>query len=198
MNWELITLPIMGALLGWGTNVVAIKMLFWPREPINIFGWEFMGVLPKRKLDIARSIGEVLNDEILPTSELMEAINTPETRQRIASLITEHLASKVERYLPRFILEHTQDKIRYHLTELVAGEIDQLFTQLGKGLSRELQENNFLGNLVEEKIKSFDLVQLEGLVLKVAKDELRYVELFGGVIGLIIGIFQALFLALLQ
>lgn len=188
----------MGALLGWGTNVVAIKMLFWPREPINIFGWEFMGVLPKRKLDIARSIGEVLNDEILPTSELMEAINTPETRQRIASLITEHLASKVERYLPRFILEHTQDKIRYHLTELVAGEIDQLFTQLGKGLSRELQENNFLGNLVEEKIKSFDLVQLEGLVLKVAKDELRYVELFGGVIGLIIGIFQALFLALLQ
>ncbi|NMB02596.1 MAG: DUF445 family protein [Firmicutes bacterium] len=198
MNWELISLPVMGALIGWGTNVIAIKMLFWPRKPIKIFGWEFLGVLPRRKLDIAKSIGEVLNDDLLPADELIAAINTPENRQRISSLITEHLATKLQRYLPRFILEHTEQKIRYHLEELVANELEHLFSQLGMNLSAELKENNFLGNLVEEKIKSFDLVHLESLVLKVAKNELRYVELFGGVIGFVIGIFQILLLALFQ
>jgi len=198
MNWELISLPVMGALIGWGTNVIAIKMLFWPRKPIKIFGWEFLGVLPRRKLDIAKSIGEVLNDDLLPADELIAAINTPENRQRISSLITEHLATKLQRYLPRFILEHTEQKIRYHLEELVANELEHLFDQLGMNLSAELKENNFLGNLVEEKIKSFDLVHLESLVLKVAKNELRYVELFGGVIGFVIGIFQILLLALFQ
>jgi len=53
-----------------------------------------------------------------------------------------------------------------------------------------------LANLVEEKINSFDLFQLEELVLKVAKDELRYIEVFGALIGLIIGIIQVAFLTL--
>lgn len=83
MNWELISLPIMAALIGWGTNVIAIKMLFWPRRPIKILGWEFLGVLPKRQAEIARSIGgEVLDEDLLPTGELIEAVNTPETRQK--------------------------------------------------------------------------------------------------------------------
>lgn len=79
MNWELISLPIVAAVIGWGTNVIAIRMLFWPREPIRFFGFELLGVLPKRKQDIARSIGEVLNDDLLPTEELIAAVNSEET-----------------------------------------------------------------------------------------------------------------------
>src|SRR5690554_7739558 len=107
MNWEFVFLPIVAALIGWGTNVIAIRMLFWPREPIRIFGWEFLGVLPKRKGDIAKSIGEVINDELLPTDELIAEVNTPETRDKVAAIISENLASKINRFIPRFILEHT-------------------------------------------------------------------------------------------
>jgi len=71
MSWDLISLPVVAALIGWGTNVIAIRMLFWPRKPINILGWQFLGVLPKRKMELARSIAEVLNDEILPLEELL-------------------------------------------------------------------------------------------------------------------------------
>ena len=35
MNWELISLPIVAAVIGWGTNVIAIRMLFWPRSPFD-------------------------------------------------------------------------------------------------------------------------------------------------------------------
>lgn len=198
MNWELISLPIMAALLGWGTNIIAIKMLFWPREPVKIFWWKFQGVLPKRKADIAQSIAEIINDELLPTDELIASVNTAETRQKVSNLITDQLAAKIHRYLPRFILDHTQDKIRSHLEELVNTEIEQLFAQMGATFSAELQEQKFLGNLVEAKINSFDLIHLENLVLQIAKNELRYVELIGGVIGFIIGLAQVLFLSLFK
>lgn len=196
MTWNLISLPIVAALIGWGTNVIAIKMLFWPREPIRIFGFEFLGVLPKRRLDIARSIADVLNDEILPLDELLDAVNTPETRQRVAQLITEGLVTKVGRFLPSFIMDYAGNRLHHHVEELVAGELESLFPQLASQLSQELKSSKFLGSFVEDKIKSLDLVQLEELVLRVAKNELRHIELFGAVLGLVIGLIQVLLLVI--
>ncbi len=196
MNWELISLPIVAAVIGWGTNVIAIRMLFWPREPIRLFGFELLGVLPKRKQDIARSIGEVLNDDLLPTEELIAAVNSEETRTRVARLITDNLTAKIQRFLPRFIMEHAEGKIRPLLEDLVSSEMENLFTQLSEDFSQELKEQRFLAKLVEDKINSFDLVHLEQLVLKVARNELRYIELFGAVIGFVIGLVQILLVRL--
>lgn len=196
MNWELISLPLVAAIIGWGTNVIAIRMLFWPREPIRILGLEFLGVLPKRKLDIAKSIGEVLNDDLLPTEELIAAVNTQETRERVSLLITNNLTTKITRFLPRFIMGHTEDIIRHRVDELVSSEVENLFSQLGESFSQELKDKKLLGNLVETKINSFDLGHLERLVLKVAKNELRYIEVFGAIVGLIIGLLQVLFVTI--
>src|SRR5690554_962492 len=96
MSWELISMPLIAAIIGWGTNVIAIRMLFWPREPIRIFGLELLGVLPKRKRDIAQSIGDVLNDDLLPTEELVAAVNTPENRERVTDIITNNLEAKIQ------------------------------------------------------------------------------------------------------
>lgn len=187
----------MAALIGWGTNVIAIKMLFWPRRPINILGWKFLGVLPKRQAEIARSIGEVLDEDLLPTGELIEAINTPETREKVTKLVADNVAAKIDKILPRFIVNYAGDKIKDHLEDMIGGEMENLFNQLGDAVGRELQEKKLLGSLVESKITTFNLIELESLVLKVAKNELRYIEVFGAVVGLVIGIFQVLFLVFL-
>lgn len=194
MNWKLLTLPIIAAFIGWGTNVIAIRMLFWPREPINLLGWRFLGVLPKRKLEIARSIGEVLDEDLLPVEELIEAVNTLETREKVAQVVSDNLTSRIDNILPRFIAEYAGERIKDHLNTLVSKEMESLFEQLGETLQQELQDKRFLGELVEAKISSFDLIELERLVLKVAKNELRHIEIFGAVLGLIIGIVQALFI----
>ena len=196
MNLELILLPIVAALIGWGTNVIAIRMLFRPRKPIRILGFELLGVLPKRRLEIARSIGEVLQDDLLPMDELIAAVNTEETRTRVAGIIANNLAAKIHRFLPRFLLEHAEEKIRYYLEDMVNSEIESLFAQLGDSLSQELQEQRLLSKFVEDKIASFDLIYLEELVLKVAKNELRYIELFGAILGFLIGFIQVALVSL--
>ncbi len=196
MTWQMISLPFVAALIGWGTNVIAIKMLFWPRKPIKIFFWDFLGVLPKRKADIAKSIAQVLNEDLLPTDELVNAVNTSANRAKVTKHITDNLAFRIERVLPRLIMNSIGSKVRSMLHDLVENEVEKLFAQLGDDISAELKESQLLANLVEEKINSFDLFQLEELVLKVAKDELRYIEVFGALIGLIIGIIQVAFLTL--
>lgn len=194
MHWQLVLLPVIAAAIGWITNVIAIKMLFWPRKPWNIFGWKFWGVLPKRKKEIAASIGQVLNDDLLPTEDLLAEANTPEIRDGIALFIADSLEERMDPYLPFFIPENAKKKIKHHLENLIRKETETLLGRLGTTFSKELQEKQILGNLVEEKINSFDLFQLESLVLKLAKKELRHIEYFGAVLGFLIGVIQVLIL----
>jgi len=60
---KIIFIPLIGAIIGLLTNWIAVKMLFHPRK--EIFG--IQGVIPKRKKDIARRIGEI-SPIILPKS----------------------------------------------------------------------------------------------------------------------------------
>ncbi|NLJ79878.1 MAG: DUF445 family protein [Firmicutes bacterium] len=194
MTWELMSFPFIAALIGWGTNVIAIKMLFWPRQPIRIFGFSLRGVLPKRQKEIASSIGQIVNEDLLPSDDLLEAVNTKENREKIVDLICGNLEDKAGRFLPFFIPENAKEKIKGHLRGIVGSEIETLFSQLSTTFSTELETRNLLGNLVEEKVNSFDFFQLENLILKVAKKELRHIEFLGAVLGFFIGIIQVLIL----
>ena len=48
-----------------------------------------------------------------------------------------------------------------------------------------------IGNVVREKINNYPVEKLESLVLSIAKEHLRTIELFGALFGLLIGIVQA-------
>jgi uncharacterized membrane protein YheB (UPF0754 family) len=50
-----------------------------------------------------------------------------------------------------------------------------------------------IGGIVRKKISDYPMQKLETLVLSVAAQHLKTIEMFGAVIGLVIGIFQALY-----
>jgi uncharacterized membrane protein YheB (UPF0754 family) len=50
-----------------------------------------------------------------------------------------------------------------------------------------------VGGLVRKKVSDYPLEKLEELVLSVAKDQLKTIELFGAVIGFFIGVAQAIY-----
>jgi len=58
---KIILIPIIGAIIGLITNWIAVKMLFHPKN--KIFG--IQGLIPKRKKDLAKRLGEA-STEILP------------------------------------------------------------------------------------------------------------------------------------
>ena len=67
MNWELISHyavpPLVGAVIGYFTNMIAVKMLFFPHEEKHIFGWRVPftpGAIPKGKERLAKAAGEIL------------------------------------------------------------------------------------------------------------------------------------------
>ena len=71
--------PLVGAIIGYFTNYIAVKMLFHPYKPVKIFGKTLPftpGVIPKNKPRLAHAIARAVADVLL-------------TKQDIAGLITD-------------------------------------------------------------------------------------------------------------
>jgi uncharacterized membrane protein YheB (UPF0754 family) len=199
--WMWLLMPLVGGLIGWLTNFVAIKMLFRPRQPRFIMGLAWQGVIPKRQRDIALRIGEVVEEELLNSEDILNAINTEELRA--------HLAVVIEGRIDRFLREKlfrgdflytrvlSRDKVqrvkRALITELVnlfPLEVDAAITQLVEKVN--------IRKIVADRVEQFNFDRLEALVYRVARTELFWVEISGGVLGFTIGLLQVLFLWLVQ
>jgi uncharacterized membrane protein YheB (UPF0754 family) len=48
--------PVLGAFIGYITNVVAVELLFHPKKPVNIFGFKIQGLVPARSKEIVERI----------------------------------------------------------------------------------------------------------------------------------------------
>ena len=65
--------PVVGAIIGYVTNKVAIKMLFRPLRAWRLGGIRIPmtpGVVPSKRLELAQNMGEVVGDHLLTSKEI--------------------------------------------------------------------------------------------------------------------------------
>ena len=53
-----------------------------------------------------------------------------------------------------------------------------------------------IARMVEEKVNGLDLLEVEGLLMGIMKEQFKYINLFGGLLGFIIGLLNLLVLGL--
>ena len=102
MNWELITHyilpPVVGAVIGYFTNYIAVKMLFYPRKPIYVFGHQLPltpGAIPKGKARLAKSAGKIVQDELFTREDISGRLLTEEVEKplidKVMSILDEDI-----------------------------------------------------------------------------------------------------------
>ncbi len=82
--------PLLGAIIGYVTNRIAIKMLFRPLTPKRFLGVRVPltpGVIPRNRFDLARTIARMVSEQLLSPQALKEQLDTPEFRQNLTSWI---------------------------------------------------------------------------------------------------------------
>ncbi|WP_245641349.1 DUF445 domain-containing protein [Thermovenabulum gondwanense] len=185
----LIAMPIIGGFIGWITNLLAIKLIFWPIQPINIFGIKFQGIIPKRRFEIAKNIGIALESEILSFEEFAALLTSSslkyEILDKIKYILNDRIIDKLPLFIPKKIVSNFfNEAIDYYGMPVIE--------DLKNDIMNKAREEIKIGKLVEEKINSFDIIKLEELIIKLSKRELRQIEILGGLIGFFIGLLQAL------
>ncbi|GAC13586.1 DUF445 domain-containing protein [Aliiglaciecola lipolytica] len=74
-NYLLLLIPITSGIVGWATNYLAVKMMFYPIEFIGIrpfFGWQ--GLIPMKRREMAEIEVELVLGKLLSVQELASRI----------------------------------------------------------------------------------------------------------------------------
>ena len=68
---ELLIMTVVGALIGWFTNYLAVKMLFRPIRPrrVPLIKIELQGLIPRRREEIAVTIGATVEKELISVKD---------------------------------------------------------------------------------------------------------------------------------
>lgn len=112
------------------------------------------------------------------------------SREETSNIINSVLARQIENFLAAPI-----GKLSSHISEDKVRQAGKSLTETIISAAREklpeaIREFD-IGGVVREKINNYPSEKLEALVLSVAKEHLRKIELFGALFGLLIGIAQA-------
>lgn len=189
---QVLFLAIIGALIGWLTNWIAIKLIFKPRYPyrIPVLNITIQGLLPMRKAELARSIGHTVERELLPPETLLRRVEEMKLKEKIetafSGIVQERLAEKL-----KVIPASLRQGIINYLHDLSTAELDRHLDRFIIQLQENFVNESNLGKIVEEQINQFEVDRLEELVFRIVAKELKHIEILGGVLGFIIGLIQA-------
>jgi len=192
--FKIVSTLLISTFIGYITNVVAVKMLFWPRRPINLGFYAVQGILPKRQAQIATSLGELVEKELLSLDDVLDKINTPEIQQKLVEKVSVMIKERLTELLPRIIPGRLIQIIVDTLDKILIQESAQIIEQLFKYGSDYLTNEIHISKIVEDKVNAFDLQQLEDLIKGISAPELTFIEVLGGVMGFMIGLVQVIIL----
>lgn len=196
MHWTNYIIPVLlSTFTGWVTTWIAIKMLFHPRNPVNILGFKLQGIFPKNQQLIAQKLGQVVSKEFLSFAEIEAKVTNPDNLQMLKPEIEKHidkfLREKLTDLFPMLSM-FIGDKTINQLKAAFLMELESLFPILMKSYMTKLEKDLDLEKIVTEKVASFSSEKLEDILNQITKKEFKFLEVIGGVFGFLIGLVQVL------
>lgn len=199
MKWHYLMIPVVGAIIGWVTNYIAIKMLFRPYRPVRILGFTFQGLLPKRRKEFAASIARTVERDLLTVEDITRFFEGVEWEEEVELAVAQTFEARMKsknlsRILKTPILgligSEILRQVQKSLTHKIIAKVE---SQKGR-LLEKFQNAIELKEVVSKKVEGFNMEKIESLLMDLISKELTYIEVVGGVLGFIIGFVQMIFM----
>lgn len=133
-----ILMPVLGGIIGYITNDIAIKMLFRPRRAIYIGKWKLPftpGLIPQQKDRIARSIGTVVSAQLLNAETLRASVLSDESLNAIRMRLLEvmnglaqneaSVKDFVSQYVEESVVERTAAAVKENLERVIVRKMTE-------------------------------------------------------------------------
>src|SRR3546814_446699 len=188
------TMPIVGAIVGLGTNWLAIQMIFRPLEPRRYFGLvTYQGMFPKRQAEIAHDYGRIAGHEVLTPANLIDHVSTNPAAGELAAELVGQARGQLDQFRPMLAIiagveptDEQLDKVTFVLTQRLADLMPQARGIVEEHLSQSLR----LDQLIEERLSVLDKHQFERMLRGIFEEDEVILVVIGGVLGGAVGALQ--------
>lgn len=157
---------IVGGIIGYITNWLAIKMLFRPYREIKVLGIKLPftpGLIPKERNRIAKSIGETVGVNLLSPDVVTNALSSPEMNENINRWIKDNLYKLRENHntINSILMMQGHEKNQEIINYLNEKITNSIFSKINK---KEFKDN--IVDFAEDILYNKYGAQVQGLMLE--------------------------------
>ena len=144
--------PLVGAVIGYFTNDIAIRMLFRPHQPKYFMGIHIPftpGVIPKEKSRIATSIGKAVSENLMNREVLEKSLLSDDMLTKMEAAIDEFVATQsqndetIEQFARHYLSDEDIAAMRHDVTDsivkMITGKLQD--SRLGDSIAHMATEH---------------------------------------------------------
>lgn len=195
-NWPIYaSMPLIAALIGYVTKLVAVEMLFRPLEFRGLrpfLGWQ--GLIPRYAPRMATIAVDLMLARLVSPQELFDKIDPDDlathVEKPLLETIDEMTRTVMEKYQPT-LWEVTPDFAKRLMIKRIQGQAPKLVKKMMRDLRTDIDEVFDLKQMVVSTLVR-DKALMVKLIRDIATPEMRFIVRAGLVFGFCLGFAQAL------
>jgi uncharacterized membrane protein YheB (UPF0754 family) len=149
--------PVIGSIIGYGTNYIAVKMLFRPLKPVKIGNYTLPftpGIFPKRKTQLAKALGNAVGNNLLTTEDMERMFLSEEMKAKVLNEINESMYSgddshTIKSILSQHVSQESYEGLKTKLEDIICEKVMVGFSKIDVGTIIA----NEGGSVIREKTK---------------------------------------------
>ena len=193
-NWIVLLIPVISALVGWFTNVVAIKMMFQPVEFVGIppyLGWQ--GVIPANALRLARVSNTLITQKLLSLRQLFDETFSAESFAGklgvVIDDVTEQVIDEVANKHAKAMWDNAGEFMQNKVRQQVRAEVIEVSRAIAMDMADDIDKIMDIEKTVLEAIERHKALMGE-MFFEVGRKEFKFIERSGLYFGFLFGVFQ--------
>ena len=171
------TLPVAGALVGYVTNWIAIKLLFEPADPVDVLGlFQVQGLFESRQIEVSNEFGGFMERRVLNASSLLKELAKGEDEGELYAFL--------RKQLPYPIPGHILTAAVKAIDEVANNPMDY------PEVHRYVEDKLDIQETLSSRLKLLSSTDFEDLLHPVFQEDEITLIATGGVLGAIAGVGQ--------
>jgi uncharacterized membrane protein YheB (UPF0754 family) len=197
MDWLILfaTVPAVTGLIGWITNLTAVKMIFYPANFLGVgpLGWQ--GILYKQGHKFATGTADMVSENLITSEELASRFDAKDLEEIIAKHMDPEIPATCEEIADEIAGSGTWEKLPQHVQQMIVSQVKLQSRAISKDVFESVQAQSTemldIHGIVYKQLSGKNVERLARLTKRIAKTEFKFIEVYGGVFGLLIGTVQA-------
>ncbi|MCB9555028.1 MAG: DUF445 family protein [Deltaproteobacteria bacterium] len=197
----LLTIPLITGVIGWVTNWAAVKMIFYPLKYIGIgpIGWQ--SIVAKQSTKFAMGVADVVDQNLLKGNEIAERINPADLNAVLGPRLDQDIRALAAE-VGEIVAPGAWGKMAAPMQAMVVAQVKQKTQEITERVFEKAQplvtRALDLPKLIFESLSGDNIGRMIRLTKYIGRNEFRFIEIYGGVFGFLIGLAQVGLWSLMQ
>ncbi len=189
-----LAIPLTSAVVGWLTNVVAIKMTFYPINFIGIkpIGWQ--GIIPSKAAKMSSISVDLWTSKLINVKELFAKINPKKVAKEMHpefDRISKEIMDEIMHEQAPEIWSRVPFSVKKLAYSRISKDLPEIVTEMMTDIKENIDEMFDIKDMVVKRLTK-DKGLLNEMFIQVGDEEFKFIERSGFTFGFLFGIIQML------